>query len=417
MSMSTQNPLDKSKQRYKINPYFGSGNSTFGLNMEVIIPRVFELPKHSFFLFGPRGTGKTTWLKQNCPDALWIDLLEPDVFRSYSAYPERLREIVLANPGKNTVVVDEIQKVPELLSVIHSLIEKKLKIQFILTGSSSRKIKRTGADLLAGRVVKKTLHPFLAFELGKKFNLNNALTQGLLPLVVSSRDVSDVLKTYVALYIREEVQMEGLVRNIGNFSRFLEAISFSHGSLLNISNVARECEIERKVVEGYTSILEDLLLSYRLPIFTKRAKRTVVSHPKFYFFDAGVFRSLRPSGPLDKPEEIEGAALEGLVAQHLVAWNSYRGDKNRVYYWRTQAGSEVDFVVYGSDVFWAIEVKNTSRVRPEDLRALNNFKSDYPESTPYLLYRGRERIMKNGILCMPCDEFLLKLDPAAKSLK
>lgn len=216
------------------------------------------------------------------------------------------------------------------------------------------------------------------------------------------------------LYIREEVQMEGLVRNIGNFSRFLEAVSFSHGSIFNISNVARECEIERKVVEGYVSILEDLLLSYRLPIFTKRAKRAVVSHPKFYFFDAGVFRSLRPSGPLDKPEEIEGSALEGLVAQHLIAWNSYRGDKNRVYYWRTQAGSEVDFIVYGDEVFWAIEVKNTLRIRPEDLRALNTFKSDYPESIPYLLYRGRERIMKNGILCIPCDEFLLKLNPLVK---
>lgn len=314
--------------------------------METIIPRIFALPKYSFFLFGPRGTGKTTLLKQNYPEAIWIDLLEPDIFRSYSAHPERLREIILANPDKKTVVVDEIQKIPELLSVIHSLVEKKLNIQFILTGSSSRKIKRTGADLLAGRVIKKILHPFMAVELGEKFSLSNALRQGLLPLVVSAQDSNSVLKTYAALYIREEVQMEGLVRNIGNFSRFLEAVSFSHGSILNVSNVARDCEVERKVVEGYVTILEDLLLSFRLPIFTKRAKRAVVSHPKFYFFDAGVYRSLRPSGPLDRPEEIEGCALEGLVAQHLIAWNSYRGDKNKIYYWRTTSGSEVDFVVY-----------------------------------------------------------------------
>ncbi|PIZ12940.1 MAG: ATPase, partial [Elusimicrobia bacterium CG_4_10_14_0_8_um_filter_37_32] len=341
--------------------------------METLIPRIFTSPKHNFFLFGPRGTGKTTWLRQNYPDAIWIDLLEPDVFRSYSARPERLREIVLAYPDKKTVVVDEIQKVPELLSAIHTLIEKKLGIQFILTGSSSRKLKRTGADLLAGRVIKKTLHPFLAIELGRKFNLTNALKQGLLPLVVSAQDSNSILKTYAALYIREEVQMEGLVRNIGNFSRFLEAVSFSHGSILNTSNVARECEVERKVVEGYITILEDLLLAFHLPVFTKRAKRAVVSHPKFYFFDAGVFRSLRPSGPLDRTEEIEGCALEGLVAQHLIAWNSYRGDKNKVYFWRTAAGSEVDFVVYGDEVFWAIEVKNTSRIRPEDLRSLNSF--------------------------------------------
>ena len=384
--------------------------------METIIPRIFTLPRSSFFLFGPRGTGKTTWLKQNYPDAIWIDLLEPDSFRSYGAYPERLREIVLAYPEKKAVVVDEIQKIPELLSVIHSLIEKKLGIQFILTGSSSRKLKRTGADLLAGRVIKKTFHPFMAMELGKRFDLGNALKQGLLPLVMSAEDPDNILRTYAALYVREEVQMEGLVRNIGNFSRFLEAVAFSHGSILNISNVARDCEVERKVVEGYISILEDSLLSFRLPVFTKRAKREVVSHPKFYFFDAGVFRALRPAGPLDKPEEIEGCALEGLVAQHLVAWNSYREGKNKVYYWRTQGGSEVDFVVYGEEVFWAVEVKNASRVRPEDLRALNSFKSDYPESTAYLLYRGKERLMKNGILCMPCDEFLSRLSPKSTAL-
>ena len=379
--------------------------------METLITRIFTSPKNSFFLFGPRGTGKTTWLRQNFPDAIWIDLLEPETFRSYSAYPERLTEVIFAHPGKETVVVDEIQRIPELLSVIHALIEKKLNIQFILTGSSSRKLKRTGADLLAGRVIKKELYPFMAVELGKRFNLNDALKRGLLPLVISSPEFGDVLKTYVALYMREEVQMEGLVRNIGNFSRFLEAASFSHGSVLNISNVARECQVERKVVEGYVTIIEDLLLAFRLPVFTRRAKRAVVSHPKLYFFDAGVFRSLRPSGPLDKPEEIDGCALEGLVAQHLMAWNSYRGDKNKVYFWRTAAGSEIDFVVYGSEVFWAIEVKNTVRIRPEDLRSLNSFRSDYPESAAYFLYRGKERLVKNGILCMPCEEFLQKLTP------
>lgn len=379
--------------------------------METLIPRIFESPKQSFFLFGPRGVGKSTWLKQKYPDAIWIDLLEPDVFRSYSARPERLKEIILANPRKQTAVIDEIQRVPELLSTIHSLIEKKLKIQFVLTGSSSRKLKRTSVDLLAGRVIRETLHPFIATELGEKFHLENALNIGLLPLVMMAQDPGSVLRTYASLYVREEVQMEGLVRNIGNFSRFLEAISFSHGSLLNISNVARECEIERKVVEGYVTILEDLLLAHRIPVFTKRAKRAVISHTKFYYFDAGVYRSMRPSGPLDKSEEIEGCALEGLVAQHLLAWNSYRKEKNRIYFWRTPSGTEVDFVVYGPDAFWAIEVKNAGRIRPEDLRSLKSFKSDYPESTAYLLYRGKERLMKDGILCLPCAEFLLRLDP------
>lgn len=379
--------------------------------METIIPRIFNAPRQSFFLFGPRGTGKSTWLRQNMPDAVWIDLLEPGEFRSYSARPERLKELVLAEREKKTVVIDEIQKVPDLLGVVHSLIEKKLGVRFILTGSSSRKLKKTGADLLAGRVVRQALHPFMAVELGRKFSLALALKQGLLPLVFSAVDAEPVLRTYAALYVREEVQMEGLVRNIGNFSRFLEAVSFSHGSLLNISNVARECEVERKAVEAYITILEDLLLAFRMPVFSKKAKRATAAHPKFYYFDAGVYRSLRPCGPLDRSEEIEGAALEGLVAQHLIAWNSYRGEKNKVYFWRTAAGVEVDFVVYGAEVFWALEVKNTAKVRPEDLRSLRSFKAEYPQSEAFLLYRGKERLKKDNVLCVPCDEFLLSLNP------
>ncbi len=385
--------------------------------MESIIPRFFKAPKESFFLFGPRGTGKSIWLRTITKNTLWIDLLEPDIFRSYSARPERLRELVLGNRQKKVIVIDEIQKVPDLLNVVHSLIERKQGWQFVLTGSSSRKLKRTGIDLLAGRVLNLSLHPFMAAELGKKFSFKKALKYGLLPLVVASSAPEKVLKAYAALYVREEVKMEGLVRNISGFSRFLEAVSFSHGAVLNISNVARECEVERKVVESYVNILEDLLLSFRLPVFTKRAKRATAAHPKFYYFDTGVFRSLRPAGPLDRPEKIEGSALEGLVAQHLRAWNAYRGEKNKIYYWRTRSKVEVDFVVYGEEVFWAIEVKNTSRVRREDLRSLHAFKDEYPQCRTFLLYRGEERIMREGILCIPCDEFLVRLNPKSKRLE
>jgi len=383
--------------------------------MELLIPRIFNPPKGSYFLFGPRGTGKSTLLRLMHPEAIWIDLLQPDLFRSYQARPERLREVVNAHPHMSVVVIDEIQKATDLLSVVHSLIEEKRKMQFILTGSSSRKLKRTGVDLLAGRVLKCSLHPFMASELGNRFKLDVAFEQGLLPLVVMSEDHEQVLKTYAALYVREEVQAEGMVRNIGGFSRFLEAISFSHASVLNISNVARECEIERKVVEGYISILEDLLLAYRIPVFTKRAKRATVAHQKFFYFDAGVYRSIRPSGPLDRPEDIRGAALEGLVAQHLIAWNAYRGERNKLYYWRTRAGSEVDFVLYGPEVFWAVEVKNTANIRREDLSALKTFKEDYPQSQAFFLYGGREKLKIGNILCIPCKDFLVALDPQLKT--
>ena len=209
---------------------------------------------------------------------------------------------------------------------------------------------------------------------------------------------------------REEVMAEGLVRNIGNFSRFLEVISFSHGSILNISEVSRECEVSRKTVEGYVSILEDMLLGSRMPVFSKRAKRVLVKQAKFYYFDAGVFRSLRPKGPLDRPEEIDGLALEGLVAQHLRAWCDYTGG-HQLFFWRTPGGTEADFVVYGESVFCAIEVKNARTVSIKDVRGLRAFQSDYPEGTVALLYRGTERLLVGGVLCLPCVEFLEALTP------
>jgi len=267
---------------------------------------------------------------------------------------------------------------------------------------------------LAGRALNKTFHPFMAAELGDKFILSQALKSGLIPLVLNSPESEEQLNAYITLYLREEVQSEGLVRNLGNFSRFLEALSFSHASILNISNVSRECAIERKVVEGYVQIVEDLLLGFRLPVFSKRARRATSLHPKFYFFDAGVFRSLRPKGLLDKPEEIEGAALEGLVGQHLRAWLAYGNHKSDLYFWRTRAGAEVDFVVYGPKQLTAIEVKNSAKVRSEDLRALKSFQEDYPESTCLLLYRGKERLKEQKILCLPCDEFLKGLTPSSK---
>jgi predicted AAA+ superfamily ATPase len=377
-----------------------------------IIPRSFVPPKGSFFLFGPRGTGKSFWVRQNFPQALYVDLLDPELFRLYSAYPERLKEVIAGNPDKKVVVLDEVQKVPQILPVVHSLMEEKRGLRFILTGSSTRKIKKAGVDLLAGRALHLTMHPFTAFELKEGFSLERALRYGLIPLVWVADDPEQTLKAYITLYIKEEIQAEALVRNIPAFSRFLEAITFSHSSVLNISAVARECLVERKTVEGYLRILEDLLLCFHLEIFAKRAKRRLIAHPKFYLLDAGVFRALRPKGPLDPPQEIEGSALEGLVAQNLRAWIAYRGRENRLYFWRTQKGVEVDFVLYGEDGLYAIEVKNSSKIiYPEFFKGLESFQEDYPEARCLLLYRGRERLKKGNILCLPCETFLKGLDP------
>jgi len=376
-----------------------------------LINRYLKKSDESFFLFGPRGTGKSTWIGMVFKDPFIINLLEPDTFRRFAARPEILLDLVRGMSKERPVVIDEVQKVPEMLDAVHQLLEEKRGLQFVLTGSSARKIKRSGSDLLAGRAVMKTMHPFMASELGERFSLDKALHDGLLPVIFASSTPKESLRSYTALYLKEEVQLEGFVRNIGNFARFLEAASFSHASVLNISNLARESEVERKTVEGFVNILEDLLIAYRLPVFSKRAKREVSRQPKFYLFDAGVYRSLRPRGPLDRPQEIGGSALEGLVAQHLKAWTAYGGERFEIYFWRTRSGVEVNFIVYGEDGFWAIEVKNSSKVRDEDLRPLRTFQKDFPECRPILLYRGLERLLKHGILCLPCEEFLAQLRP------
>ena len=405
-------------------------------NMDMI-PRFPTTISQSFFLFGPRGTGKSTLMKSCYKNAVWIDLLRPDILRSYTARPERLYETVDAylnypfigndpvgitvnqeflslpsvNERKITVVIDEIQKVPTLLPVVHSLIEEKKNVQFVLTGFSSRKLKRTGADLLGGRALKCSLHPFMAAELKDQFSLSHALSYGLLPLILNKDDPQNILNAYVNLYLQEEIQAEGLVRNLENFVRFLEAVSFSHGSILNTANISRECEVKRKTVESYIAILEELLLAFQVPVFTKRAQRELAAHPKFYLFDAGVFRSLRPQGLLDKVEGIEGAALEGLVAQHLKAWADYSATPHTISFWRTRSGVEVDFIIYGPTNFWAIEVKNARRISSGDTRHLEAFLTDYPMAKALLLYRGTEYLQQKNVLCIPCEDFLRQLRP------
>ena len=366
-----------------------------------IATRFFHPSEGSYFLFGPRGVGKSTLVKRIYTHAILIDLLQPETYRQFRAYPERLKNLVLANATTHTFILDEIQKVPELLSVVHELIELKQGWQFILTGSSARKLKRAGVDLLAGRAHLKQLHPFMAAEIPEKFNLDICLQSGMLPLVIDSQSPKEVIKAYIGLYMQEEVQMEGLVRKVEQFSQFLEVVSFSQASQINYANIARECSISSKTVDNYVTILEDLLLSFKIPIFTKRAKRYLSSHSKFYFFDAGIFQSIRPQGPLDSLSEMAGHTLETLVAQHLRAWLDYSADEGKLFFWRTKSGLEVDFIIYGKIGFYALEVKNTNKINLQDLRGLQEFKKDYPECITIFLYRGKEKILQKDILCLP----------------
>lgn len=379
-----------------------------------IVKRYFQGTHDSYFLFGPRGTGKSTWIKHLYPSAIIINLLAADVFGEFKTYPERLKDFVLAHPNHQTFVIDEVQKVPELLSVVHDLIELKKGWQFILTGSSARKLKRSGVDLLGGRAQLKFLHPFMASEIPNDFDLKRNLDLGMLPLVLHANNSAATLKAYIALYMQEEVPLEGLVRKIDQFGRFLEVISFSQASILNYANIARECHISNKTVENYVQILEDLLLSTRLPVFEKRAKRELTVSPKFYYFDCGVFQSIRPLGPLDPIRETGGLALETLILQHLQAWIDYSDKGGKLYFWHTKAGLEVDFIIYGEIGLYAIEVKSTSNLNIADFRSLKAFKNDYPESVCIMLYMGKTRIIQHDILCIPITDFLLSLHPNIK---
>jgi predicted AAA+ superfamily ATPase len=377
----------------------------------MIYQRFFTPPKQSYFLFGPRGTGKSTWLKMHYSHAYWIDLLDPESFRFFTAAPEKLRQILLERPEQKTIVIDEVQKSPDLLNVVHSLIEEKKGYQFILTGSSARKLKKQGVNLLGGRALLKHMAPFYAAELGPSFNLNRNLRLGMLPIVLDAPVPEEVLRAYAGIYLKEEIQAEGIVRNIGDFARFLEAMSFSHASLINASNIARECQISRKTVDGYLLILEDLLLSFQLQVFRHKAKRGLANHPKFYFFDSGVYYSIRPKNLYDQETEKEGGALEGLVGQHLKAWVDAQLEIHQLHFWRTSSKLEVDFIVSGPNCFLALEVKNGTVIHPNDFRGLEAFQEDYPEVTPVILYRGKHRFQERGILCCPVDEFLLQIRP------
>lgn len=376
--------------------------------------RYLKLSTASTFIFGPRGTGKSTFLKQVYPEALTFDLRSSSQFRQLTSNPDRIASITKEMPHKKTVIIDEIQRVPELLPVIHKLIEEDKSVQFIMTGSSARKLKKQGVDLLAGRALRKEMYPYMCSEINSdNIDIDVLLKYGMLPLTFgTSPDLKqEALEAYISLYMEQEVYQEALVRNIGDFGHFLEIVSLSHGSILNVSNVARDSGINRKTVESFIQILEDILLAYKIPVFTKKASRDNTQHPKFYFFDSGVFQAIRPKGPLDHPAEVMGNAIEGLVAQHLKAWIAYTVQKNDLYFWRNRYQHEVDFILYGETGLFAIEVKYSNEIRKEDLKGIESFLQEYPTAITILLYRGKEVLKKGNVWVIPIEKFLMKLVP------
>lgn len=369
--------------------------------------RLLDLPRSpqtSFFLWGPRQTGKTTLLKACYPDAWRIDLLKTDELVRYLKQPSLLREQVASLPAKTLVVVDEIQKAPVLLDEIHYLIQERQTV-FALCGSSARKVRRGHANLLGGRAVRYELLGLVAEELGDDFTIERFVNTGPLPEHYGARDPALRLRSYVDDYLREEILQEGLTRQLPVFSDFLRLAAIGDTEVLNIANVAREAGMAASTVRDHYTILVDTLMGAFLPAFTLRPKRRTVQAPKFYFRDIGVVNHLARRGAVQPGSELFGKAFENWVFHELSAHSRYSQRFYELSYWRLSSGIEVDFILGPAAV--AIEAKGKSRVNAEDLKGLRNFKKDFPQMRESIVVclEKRPRVTEDGIRILPHREF------------
>lgn len=364
----------------------------------------------TFFLWGPRQTGKSTLLRETYPDAFWVDLLKSEEYRRYLARPETLREELDSGevaPGRQ-VVIDEIQKVPSLLDEVHWLIENR-GFRFALCGSSARKLRRGAANLLGGRALRYELHGLTASELGDRFDLDRVLNRGYLPRIFDGNRPSAMLEAYVADYLKEEIAAEGLVRNLPTFSGFLDVAALSDGEIVNFSNIARECGVSSQTTKSHFQILEDTLLGRWLPAFRKRPKRRVIGTPKFYFTDVGVVNRLARRGELRPGSELYGKAFENWVFHELSAFAAYRDADHLLSYWRLASGIEVDFIV--GDMRVAIEAKSSERVTSDHLKGLRTLIDDHPGVARRVVVCREPRARKtaDGIEILPVKTFVRRL--------
>ena len=382
------------------------------------VPSPAPTGKKSWFLFGPRQTGKSTYVRSLLTENdLYIDLLPQREFLGYAKEPGKIRGEILAHMRTHEgsiCAIDEIQKIPQLLDEVQELIESR-RIRFILTGSSARKLRRGKANLLAGRAYTYRLFSLTRAELGADFNLERALLVGCLPALWESEDEDprEFLMSYTETYLREEIAQEGLTRNIAPFSRFLDIAAATDGETVNFSSLARECGVSVKTAQQYYEILEDTFLSFRLPPWRKSARKRLVAHPRFYLFDTGVTNSLAHTLGRKLNPAVRGRRFEQLVITQIKAAIEYRRLDHQLFYWRTNTGAEVDLLICrGQSILAAIEIKSSRQLGKEPLTGLRSFRSDNPHVPAFVLGAGvRERLLGDKATAMSWDRFIEQVLP------
>jgi predicted AAA+ superfamily ATPase len=368
--------------------------------------RILKVPKQSFFLLGPRGSGKSTWLKSKFTDAHVIDLLSEETYQRLLSNPGHFADELRSVSTGRWVIVDEVQRLPNLLNEVHRFMEEK-RLNFVLCGSSARKLKRAGVNLLAGRALRRSMHPFVPEELGGQFDLNEVMRYGSLPIVWDSKAKQETLSAYAQLYLKEEIQAEALVRNMPGFARFLPIAALFHGQNINVTNIARESGVARTTVTGYLDILEETLLCFRLPAFEAKLRVRERKLPKWYWCDPGIVRAMKRAKEALVVEE-KGALFEGMVAQLLRAYKEYRGIFDDMYYWAPsgRSGMEVDFILVRGLELIAVEAKSGNTFRDAWCKGLRAIKALKGLQRRIIVYpRGPAMKTRDGIDILPFKQF------------
>ncbi len=370
--------------------------------------RAATVPDHSFFLFGPRATGKTTWLRRHLPDALWFNLLLDDDYLPLLGSARLFRERVEAQPIGSWVVVDEVQRLPGLLNEVHDLISRHGSgYTFALSGSSARKLRRLDVNLLAGRVIERAMLPLVAHELGPDFVLDTALRFGTLPGVYSEAAYRvEKLRAYVHTYLRQEIQQEALVKDLGSFHRFLKVAALMHGQVVNQAAISRDASVARATVQRFFDTLVDTLVGSFLPAWQPKAKVRECRKPKFYLFDPGVVRAILDLADEPLADGDAGALLEGLILHELRAAISYQGLGGEISYWSVPGSKEVDFIWSKGSRRVAVEVKSSRKWRTEYASTVNELLDAGILTRGFVVYRGTERYRSGRVTALPVVDFL-----------